>query len=252
MSAVPKAEFEANWEAFHMGRDWYLRKTPLKKVVSDDSLWESSVRLASYPWQSSDKLVNIWKSYVKLLAEKAPSVPVSHFQQYVHDLIVFDQGRNLGTYFQDVTDLKKLYSGDELLIALRALTKTFWIKDEVYVSHLMISPVKIFLDQQRYGKLGRSFEVIHINRPGFVLFGKKIEFDFSPKPWMLRLMRHFRVLRVLMPDWHKLEREIALSIRKEILGSTLSRKRLLELDNIKGYREVRYKFASQFLGKKYV
>jgi hypothetical protein len=55
-----------------------------------------------------------------------------------------------------------------------------------------------------------------------------------------------------MTDWHKNEKEISQTIRKEILGSKLASKRLLELDNIKGYREVRYKYASKYLGKKYV
>ena len=82
--------------------------------------------------------------------------------------------------------------------------------------------------------------------------GKKIEFDFSPKRWMLKVMRHFRSLRLLMPEWHKKEKEISQQVRKELLEEFPSRSRLLELDNIKGYREVRYKAASMYLGKKHV
>jgi indolepyruvate ferredoxin oxidoreductase len=116
----------------------------------------------------------------------------------------------------------------------------------------MISPMKLEQDKQRYKELGTSFEVVHINRPAFVVGGKKIEFDFSPKPWMLKLMRHLRILRLLMPEWHSNEKDIALNVRNEILSGSLSRQRLMELDTIKGYREVRYKFANKFLGKKYV
>jgi indolepyruvate ferredoxin oxidoreductase len=129
------------------------------------------------------------------------------------------------------------------------LAKTYWIKDEVFVSHLMISPLKSSQDHQRYNELGSSFEIIHINRPAFDIGKKKIEFDFSPKPWMLKIMRHLRVLRRILPDWHKEERRIAEKVRGELLkGLTLVR--LKELDSIKGYREVRYKSASQFLGEK--
>jgi indolepyruvate ferredoxin oxidoreductase len=113
----------------------------------------------------------------------------------------------------------------------------------------MISPLKTSLDNKRYDKLGSSYEIVHINRPSFVLLGKKIEFDFSPKPWMLNLMRHLRLLRVLMPDWHREERAIAEKIRALILGEKLPKKKLLELDHVKGYREVRYQSARKFLGE---
>lgn len=250
-SAVPKAEFAANWEAFNMGRDWYTKRDQTQKkvaTVDNTELWRASAGMAAYPWQSSTKYADLWSSYTKMLSERLPEVSVTHLQQYVHDLIVFDQGKNLGEFYQGALDLKKLYSGSELLIALRILAKTYWIKDEVFVSHLMISPVKLAADKERYAHLGTSFEVVHINRPSFIVGGKKIEFDFSPKGWMLKLMRHMRVLRMLMPEWHSTEKEISKKTRTEILSSTLSKKRLMELDNIKGYREVRYKFAKKFLG----
>lgn len=252
--AVPKAEVESNWEAFQMGRSWFLDQKSHQPSVSKngDLLWERSVALTAYPWQSGQKFVNLWKSYSNMLAERLPDIPKAHLQHYVHDLIVFDHGKHLGAFLEDAMALKKLYSGEDLSIALRAVAKTYWIKDEVFVSHLMVSPLKDEKDQQRYSELGSSFEVIHINRPAFVVAGKKIEFDFSPKRWMLQLMRHFRVLRILLKDWHKNEKEMASAVRAEILKAGLNRKRLMELDSIKGYREVRYKFATKFLGKNYV
>ncbi len=128
--------------------------------------------------------------------------------------------------------------------------KTYWIKDEVFVSHLMISPLKTSVDEANYLELGSSYEVIHINRPAFDLMGKKIEFDFSPRPWMLKIMRHMRLLRLLMPDWHKKEKAISLSVRQLLLSDKQTTKKLKELDSIKGYREVRYKMAEKYLGFK--
>lgn len=251
-SAVPKAEIDANWEAFQMGRHWFLNQKNTSVKVATAKPWEESVGLVAYPWQSKTKFINVWKSYVQMLEERLPGINVEYLKQYVHDLLVFDQGKNLGAYLTDVMEAKKLYSGEDLEIAIRALTKTYWIKDEVFVSHLMISPLKTEVDRDRYKDLGTSFEVVHINRPAFMVFGKKIEFDFSPKSWMLKMMKDMRILRLLMPEWHKIERKISQEIRQEILKSNLSKKRLLELDNIKGYREVRYKFAAKFLGKSYV
>lgn len=254
-SALPKVELAPNWEAFNMGRDWYLKRDMLSQEVlaTDHSeFWEQSVRLANYPWQSPDRLVNPWRSYTKMFTERFNEIPNTHIYQYVHDLLVFDHGKFLGTFLEKALELKKLYQGNDLAIALRILAKTYWIKDEVFVSHLMISPLKTSLDKLRYQDFGTSFEVIHINRPAFILFGKKIEFDFSPKPWMLKIMKNFRVLRLLSPDWHKNEREISDNIRALILKDALSTKRLLELDTIKGYREIRYKLANKYLGTRYV
>ncbi len=249
--AVPKAELAPNWEAFMMGRDWFYRHalSTIEKATQDNGhsleLIKSSVALANYPWQSKDKLVNLWSTYSALLAEHFPQIQKNYLAQYVHDLIVFDQGQNLGAFLQDAIDLKKHYQSDELSIALRTLAKTYWIKDEVYVSHLMISPIKIAEDQKKYAQLGTSFKVVHINRPAFMLGKKKIEFDFSPRPWMLRIMRHMRLLRIVMPEWHKREREISGRIRQEILSGK-DKKRLKELDQVKGYREIRYAAAETY------
>ena len=187
-----------------------------------------------------------------MMSERFPDIPSSHIRQYLHDLIVFDQGQFVAQFYESALGLKNTYSGEELAISLRVLAKTYWIKDEVFVSHLMISPLKLALDEEKYRHLGSSYNVIHINRPGFVIMGRKIEFDFSPKLWMLKMMRHARILRRLMSDWHKNEKRISQQIRKELLETRPTRKRLMELDNIKGYRQVRYKVASQYLGKDYV
>ena len=252
LAAVPKAEREANWEAFQMGRDWFIHQKQVEtKTRDDEALWRESVGMAAYPWQSSQRFIDLWSGYLKMFSERLSEIPVSHIRQYLHDLIVFDQGRNLGSFYQDALDLQKLYQGEDLAVALRTLTKTYWIKDEIFVSHQMISPIKTNEDELRYQKLGTSFEVVHINRPSFVVGGKKIEFDFSPKPWMLKLMRHMRILRKLMPEWHTTEKAISQAIREE-LKKGLSGERLRELDNIKGYREVRYRLASRYLGQNYV
>lgn len=253
-NAVPKSELVPNWEAFMMGREWYEKhkEYPIEiaKVEATDSfeLIRQSAAMAGYPWQSKAKYAHVLTSYTKLIQEHFPAIPKSFLAQYVHDIIVFDQGLSLPAFYQNAIDLKKLYTGEELAIALRTLAKTYWIKDEVFVSHLMISPLKLEVDNSKYQDLGTSFKVVHINRPAFDFMGKKIEFDFSPKPWMLKLMRHFRILRKLMPQWHRSERRISQSVRKQLLEKALPMKRLKELESIKGYRDVRYKHAGKYLG----
>ncbi len=255
-SSVPKAEITPNWEAFMMGREWYAanQENPIEMTLTTTSdqfeLIKQSAGMSAYPWQSKDKYANVLVSYTKLMTEHFPSIPKSYLAQYVHDILVFDQGLSLPAFYQNAIDIKKLYSGEELSIALRTLAKTFWIKDEVFVSHQMISPMKLQVDKEKYHDMGSSFEVVHINRPAFDLMGKKIEFDFSPKPWMLNIMRHFRILRKLMPQWHQEERRISASIRKQLLEKAQTLKHLKELDSVKGYREIRYAHAKKYLGEK--
>ena len=254
-SAVPKAEFAPNWDAFMMGRDWFEKNkaNPIEHStnapVDQFELLKESAAMVSYPWQSKDKYSNVLVSYTALMVEHFPEIAKSYLAQYIHDILVFDQGLSLADFYQQALDLKKLYKGEELVIALRVLAKTFWIKDEVFVSHLMISPMKVAADKAKYAEMGSSFSVVHINRPSFDVFGKHIEFDFSPKPWMLKTMRHMRILRKLMPEWHNKERAISASTRRQLLEKAQSLKHLKELDSIKGYREVRYKHAQKYLGE---
>ncbi len=251
-NSVPKAEFENNWIAFMLGRDWYVDKFKAVEIMESSAngfdliLLESSLRQARYPWQSREKLVNIWTSYLKMFVLKFPGIPESFLGQYLHDILVYDHGQSLPAFYEDALLINKNFAEADQALALRILARTYWIKDEVYVSHLMVSPLKTSKDKTLYAQIGTSYEVVHINRPAFDVMKKKIEFDFSPRPWMLKIMRHMRILRKLMPEWHHKEKSIAKKIRSEMLSGA-SHQRLKELEAIKGYREVRYAAAEKYL-----
>lgn len=243
-ASIPKAEFALNWRAFELGREWVISGTELPAAVPQGKGLEASVGMVAYPWQRKDRMIRLWKAHHEVLRFHFPGIPPQHLARYVHDLLVFDQGKSFAFFLEDALILKQKYT-EGLDIALRTLVKTYFIKDEVFVSHLMVSPLKTQSDQETYKTLGSSFRVVHINRPAFDVAGRKIEFDFSPRPWMLRLMRHLRILRLLMPEWHSRERAISEKIRQE-LRRGVDLKRLKELDSIKGYREVRYDSAARY------
>ncbi len=250
-AAVPGAEFAPNWEAFQWGRDWD-GEVPARPALADVELpaIAASVKRVALPWQDAQRFVNMWNHHRRRLGDLLPSIPETHLAQYVHDLVVYDQGRNLAAFEEDVRSvLLHDLSPEELAVAVRTLAKTYWVKDEVFVSHLMLHPLKLQQDREKYSRLGKRFKVVHINRPSFDLLGRKLEFDFSPRPWMLRMMRHMRFLRLVMPKWHAKERAIALGIRHKLLAETPTLegparwRHLKTLDNVKGYREVRYRKA---------
>ena len=112
----------------------------------------------------------------------------------------------------------------------------------------MISPLLKSMDEARYANLGTSYTKNRINRPSFDIMGKIIEFDISPKDWMLKTMRHARILKVVLSSWHHREKDISLKIRDALFNTvpkaSNSLFELRKLENIKGYREVRYESAN--------
>ena len=79
------------------------------------------------------------------------------------------------------------------------------IKDEVYVAWLLSSDEKYEADRDRYNvrpELGDKMIHRHLNRPEFTFGNRTLRFKLRTRPWMLKLMRHGKFLRRLLPAWH--------------------------------------------------
>ena len=132
------------------------------------------------------------------------------------------------------------------------LHKAMIIKDEVYVAHLLTSEEKTRRDHHRYHvdpERGDKIVYHHLNRPEFNVLGRDLRFKFSPKKWQLNLLKHFRWLRLVMPGWHRREREfrdwyihLVANFRnvdgREAYDRYVQALRCVE--EVRGYREVRY------------
>jgi indolepyruvate ferredoxin oxidoreductase len=245
---MKKTELENNLKAFSLGRRLALGEDLriASKKVSMIDLYEKSIAESSFFQGIS--LTILFKNKITEFKKILPSylnIPDEFIARYIHDLIIFDRGANLESFTRDVLKLVELYKTEELFkMALRVLAKTYFIKDEVYIAHMMISPMRKVEDDNLYKELGSNYKKTFINRPSFDIGEKKIEFDFSPNKWMLKLMRHARFLRTVLPSWHKQEKKIGLDIRNKILLGGLGFKELKVLENVKGYRQVRYDLFS--------
>lgn len=260
LSAVKGGEGKTNLEAFEIGRAVVAlgESTVRSKLIqSTDTpslmqLLKLSLIESCAPWEDEKKILKLWGKSTAKLQTIFPQIPEEHLAQYTHDQIIFNRGKSLEEFEGLCDQIKNRYTENLHAQTLRVLSKTFFIKDEVFVAHQMVSPVKVFADQQRFSSLGTSYKIKRINRPAFDIFGKKIEFDLSPTTWMLKTMRHLRILRTLMPMWHAKERAISLKIRKDLLAlpalhdESVLRSELQKLENVKGYREVRYQKATQY------
>ncbi len=254
-------ELDNNWLAFELGRKIWLEKEAGKVgeflqslggegFVDTLKLFEQSIEESLLPWQNKKTVLKFYQNNLKRLVQYFPEIKKLHLAQYLHDLYIFDRGRKSEEFLIKAGEVAQLYSRPDLkAMALRTLAKTFFIKDEIFISHMMISPMKRHRDRQLYGGWGSTYWLSYINRPSFDIMGMKLEFDLHPKTWMLKMMRHMRLLRWVLSRWHDREKKMALQIRRELTGDLIKREdlekrqRLKELENIKGYREVRYQRA---------
>lgn len=245
---MKKNELSNNLEAFRLGRGLALGQKPNVSIFAKIdliNLFKLSVRESSL--MNRDSIVSLFESKLAELSKIMPDIEAEHLANYIHDIIVYDHGIHLEDFIRDSKKIAELYVTNIELrkIALRTLVKTYFVKDEVYIAHAMISPMRRRLDNENYKSLGTSYRKEFINRPSFDIGSRKIEFDFSPKTWMLKVMRHARFLRAMLPKWHKQEREIGVSIRLKLIGNSMNYSELKALENVKGYREVRYELAGK-------
>ncbi len=259
--AIPKSEMDNNWISFQLGRKVFIegdldllesqRKRTKKTNKTTEELLIQSLKESFLPWQNKKVILKMFDSAVKKLVGYFPELSRTHLVQYLHDIFIYDRGAHAFDFIHKAAELKEYFKDTPEVIpmAVRTLAKTYFIKDEVFVSHMMVSPMKLARDKEQYDVLGKSFSIERINRPAFDLFGKTYEFDISPTDWMLKTMRHIRLLRLFLPSWHKKEKQIALDIRSKLTGdltklSADQRYQAIKaLENIKGYREVRYENA---------
>ena len=253
--SVRANEFENNWRAFELGRLAYLKKIEPQINDNDElmiSLYQESIVEALSFWHTKAETERNFIKNIDELHRSFKIIPRIHWAQYLHDLYVFNHWSNVKQYFKDLHKLHEGYPHDkDFVLAVKILTRSYFIKDEVFVSHLLSSSMRLELDRLQYGNLGSSYQLTNINKPEFVIFGKHIKFDINPKPWMFKIMRKLRILRKLLPEWHSKEKQINQQIKSAVLEEIAAlpsdqRKNKLEaLERIKGYREVLYAKAKQ-------
>ncbi|MDC1175048.1 thiamine pyrophosphate-dependent enzyme [Bacteriovoracaceae bacterium] len=257
---MKKEELDNNLMAFTIGR--YLIEngeesiTPRNKLSEEEKvdIVRQSLKDSFLPWQSTKEIFKLFNSNLNTLDKYFPEVKKHYLAQYLHDIYIYNRGARVDDFISKAGEISQLFSKsyEHKRMALRTLAKTYFVKDEVFVSHQMISPIKKMRDSKAYKNLGTKFRVNHINRPKFDILGMSLEFDVSPRPWMFRIMRYMRVLRLFLVKWHSKEREISSKIREKMIDdiSKLPEEKryheLKKLENIKGYREVRYESATKY------
>ncbi len=259
-------EFERNFRAFNIGRKIVLRPdlfgvSAPKQVETVDQAIERKANIlkASSAW--GKKNARIYREMCRETLAQMPDLDDASKRDYVIRLFDAIQWGTLKYGRQYSSRIVKTYqqdTPDRRFAVTRAviwnLAKVMMIKDEVYVSMMYTSPEKYKRDRRRYNvnpANGDSITYVHLNRPEFELFGKKIRFHWKGRNWQYAILRHCRWLRALMPGWHRKERDFRDWFMKLVDTCDLHAPHDTAIYNIwldifkapetvTGYREVRY------------
>ena len=242
-----------NIEAFHLGRHVVLHPEKYQVEVRE-GFQEVMARKAGL-LGSSRGTAYLAMTAQFLKAWEGDEETRIQFVSRLYDLIQFENVAYARKYLDKVLAVLKKDSKSYQLLATTAvvkyLHKVMEIKDEVYVAHLLTSPEKYEKDAKRY-KLdlagGDRIEYRHFNRPQFDFLGLHIKFDLKSRDWMLRMMKHMKFLRNVMPQWHQREKDF-----RKWYGELVDKfefktaeeydrwvRALSVPEDVKGYREIRY------------
>jgi len=256
-------EFERNYRAFNIGRKIVLRPDLFgvaapKEIETVDGAIERKVNILRVSSVWGNKNAVAYKRLCRQTLDQMPGLDAAAARDYVIRLFdaiqwgAFQYGRSYAarvvkTYSQD--NAERNYAVTKAVIW--NLAKVMMIKDEVYVAMLYTSPEKYRRDRRRFNvnpANGDKIKYVHLNRPEFVIGGRHIKFHLNGRDWQMRILRHCRWLRDLLPGWHQRERGFRewylglvdtcdlsepwkYNLWLDILGSP---------EPVTGYREVRY------------
>lgn len=127
------------------------------------------------------------------------------------------------------------------------LAKLMLVKDEFYVAHLLTSIEKLRRDRQRYNVNPTNGDRIRYRRtfhPRF--FGKQI--DITVPHWTLYVLRNFRLLRHVLPWYHREDRQFLRWYEQLVDGFAFGDdagygqylEALRTVESVTGYAEIRW------------
>lgn len=258
---------DENIRAFNVGRKIVLAPAEVAAAAGQASAVEKNATYEQVVADKADILTRtkgsgatLAAAYRELVARAAEHIRVDvdslrDLALRVYDLIQYDGIAYAKKFIEHVKAIHLLDKAEHAFEATKAaiwnLHKVMLIKDEIYVAHLLTSEEKHRRDRARYGvdpARGDRIRYSHINRPHFDVLGLQIELDMRGKQWQMRAMRHLKVMRRLLPRWHKREKDFrdwyCDLCAKFFYSDPETYKTWLELlrlpSEVTGYRDVRY------------
>jgi indolepyruvate ferredoxin oxidoreductase len=260
--SVRKADVEANHFAFNLGRYFAFHPDMTRPAYQHQSVLDVLEEKAAYLKKSSVLFGGrLALSYRELIQQSLrwmdlPSESAVLLARTLYDLIRYENVDYARHYLTRVWNTYRRDNKDFGYRATQAVISNLFrvqaIKDEVWVAELLTSPEKYARDRERFHideTQGDKIRYIHLNRPRFEVAGRTFEFNLNSKDWMLRLMKHAKFLRRLLPQWHRKEkafRDWYVGLVDDFTYFSSSEdyenylKALKTVEKVRGYREIRY------------
>ena len=257
-------EFERNYRAFNLGRKIVLRPDLFGVAAAHEveTVEQAIGRKANILQVSS-----LWGRrnavrYRRLCRDtlgQMPGLEDAARRDYVIRLFDAIQWGGLPCGRSYAARVVKTYRQDDAARGFAVTVAVIWnlarvllIKDEVYVAMMYTSPEKYRRDRRRFNvnrANGDRIKYIHLNRPEFELGGFKWRFHLRGRDWQMRILRHCRWLRRLLPAWHARERAFRDWYLRLVDTCELHEPWLYNLwldilktpESVTGFREVRYR-----------
>ncbi len=256
-------EFERNYRAFNIGRKIVLRPDLFgvaapREVETVEVAIERKAKILQVSSAWGRRNAREYRAMCKDTLAQMPQLDDAAKRDYVIRLfdaiqwgtLVYGRGyatRVVRTYAQD--------NPERAFAVTRAviwnLGKVMMIKDEVYVAMMYTSPEKYRRDRRRFSvnpANGDKIKYLHLNRPEFEIAGFKLRFHLKGRDWHMRILRHCRWLRTLLPGWHAREKVFRDWYMRLVDTCELHEPWLYNLwldimrspEPVTGFREVRY------------
>ena len=203
-------EFERNFRAFNIGRKIVVRPDLFgvaapKEVETVDQAIERKANILKVSSVWGKRNAAEYRKMCRECLEQMPGLDDPIRRDYVIRLFDAIQWGTLKYGRQYASRIVKTYAQDTAernFAVTRAviwnLAKVMMIKDEVYVSMMYTSPEKYRRDRRRFNvnpANGDKITYIHLNRPEFEIFGRKVRFYWKGRSWQYAIMRHCRWIR---------------------------------------------------------
>jgi len=226
MRKIIRGEFERNVRAFHIGRMIVVRPDlfvvgPRKDFETARQAFRRKTNMLrlQYGNRRGQRIAKQFRVLMKKMFRATRHRPVD--DQLMRDVVIrsydcviwggIDYAR---AYCQRVVQTFRRDTADHDYAMTRAvvwnLAKVMLIKDEPYVAAMLTNPEKYKRDQRRWKvnpARGDKIRYVHLNRPEFEIFGRKVRFHWKSRDWQLRIMARLGWVRSLLPGWHGRERE---------------------------------------------
>jgi indolepyruvate ferredoxin oxidoreductase len=267
-SAIAKAiketirrDVRRNLKAFNIGRKLALSPMALPdkpQAITWEQLLTQKVRILRKTRVRGETHATAVETLVTSAIAVMPSL--SDRSKYdlalrIYDIYQYENEAYAKRYIDLVRGVYRRDSADQQYLAtnavIRNLARQMMIKDEPYVAYLLTRHEKLQRDALKYNVDAENGDVVNYswhNVPEIPIpLVGKVRLKVTTRPWMMKIMRHFKLVRSL-PSWHRKERDfrewyIGLLDRID-LGTDAGYQnavKVLELPGeATGYREVRY------------